>query len=817
MFVETLAGPERTTAFPFATCAHCGQPVLSIVPGQDHRFCCSGCASVYAILKACRLDDYYRYRETAGAVGAPAKTSKRTYADLDEPEFIAIHCRALGDGRLGTELFLENVHCASCVWLIEKAPAALPGVSEARLDVSRDVVRLVWDPAEVELSRIAAWLDSIGYPSHPLQGLDRDAVRRREDRALLMRIGVAGAAAGNAMLLAIALYCGTSSGMDPGQAELFRWGSMVVALPSIFWSASVFYRGALGALRTLTPHMDLPISVAIVVGSVSGVVNTFRSHGDLYFDTMTMLVFLLLVGRFLQHRQQRKAASAEDALNALSPSTAWLLDGGLVREVPVAALPRGSLVEVRSGDLVPVDGTVVEGASSVDVSLLTGESLPADVAVGDAVHAGSVNVSSRLLVRAEKTGRETRLARLVARVAEAAERRAPIVLLANRFSGYFVMVVLVTAALVVVTLWSKSPALAVERAVALLVIMCPCALALATPLAVTAALGRAARRGLMIKGGQFLEALARPGLVVFDKTGTLTEGRLALVEFVGDESVKPMAAAAESGSAHPIARALRTAFQAETLPVADFMRETLGGGVEALVAGKRVVIGSAPFVVEHAPSIPAWVQDRTERLAARSLTPVLFAIDGEVRAVAGIGDPVRPDARESLTKLREMGYRLAVLSGDQPAVVHAVTASVGVPFDEVVGAASPEAKLAFIEERARRGPVFMVGDGVNDAAALSAATVGIAVHGGAEASLAAADVFATTAGLAPLVELLEGARRTLRVVRTNLARSLVYNVTVGTLAVLGFAGPLLAAVLMPASSIGLIASSYRARTFGARP
>jgi Cu2+-exporting ATPase len=772
---------------------------------------------VFEILRASELGDYYKYRDDSGAAARAARPTGRTYAELDDPDFTRLHCRGLPGGGLATELFLENVHCAACVWLTEKVATMLPGVREARLDVSRGILRVFWDPVTVRLSRIATWLDSVGYPCHPLHGLDRDAARRREDRRLLMRMGVAGASAGNAMLFAIALYSGAFSSMEHVYVELFRWGSLLVALPSVFWAAGVFHKGAIAALRTMTPHMDLPISIGIAVGTASGLVNTVRSRGDVYFDTLTMLVFLLLVGRFLQQRQQRRADDAADVLHSLAPSTARIVEGQSIREVPVETVAEGHFVEVRAGEHVPVDGSVVEGTSRIDVSLLSGESKPEEVMVGSAVHAGSVNLSGRLLVRVEKAGQETRLARLVASVADAAARRAPIVLQANRLSGYFVVTVLAAAAATAAVLWHRSPSSAVERAVALLVVTCPCALGLATPLALSAALGRAARRGLMVKGGEYLEALARPGLIVFDKTGTLTEGKLALVEFFGDSATRAFVLAAESGSAHPIARALCSAFESEHVLPVETMRETPGGGVEATVSGKYVVTGSAPFVGRRTSGLPPEMERRVGELAARSLTPVLIAIDGEVRAIAGVGDPVREDARESLERLRKLGYRLAVLSGDQPAVVRSIVDRIGVSFDEVVGGAAPEEKLAFIEERAGRGRVFMVGDGVNDAAALSAATVGIAVHGGAEASLAAAGVFATTSGLRPVVELVEGARRTLRVVRGNLARSLIYNLTVGSLAATGFVGPLLAAVLMPVSSIGVVMSSYRSRTFGDPP
>jgi Cu2+-exporting ATPase len=821
MAAEALSRAMAFAPANAASCAHCGNEVQRALfeTGSERQFCCSGCRSVFAILNEAGLDAYYRHREESGATGRPALTTEKNYTELDQPEFVSLHCRRSGtpgSSLLATELYLEGVHCSACLWLVEKVSALVPGVSEARLDLSRSVLRVAWDPGVVQLSVVARKLDSLGYPCHAIYGLDREAVQRREDRALLTRIGVAGASAGNAMLLAIALYCGAFDGIEQSFVDLFRFASAAVALPSLLWSAAVFYRGAFAALRTRTPHMDLPITIGILVGSASGVVNIVRSRGEIYFDTLTMLVFLLLIGRYLQRRQQRRADAAAELVGALAPATARLVDGETTREIPVEAVPANALVEVRAGEHVPIDGLVAEGSSSIDSALLTGESVPEDVGVGARVNAGCINISNRILVRAEQTGRETRVARLVRSMEEAASRRAPIVIAANRLSGYFVCAVLGIAVLTALFWWRHDPSRAVDRVVALLVVTCPCALGLATPLAVSAALGKAARRGLLVKGGEFLEALARPGLVVFDKTGTLTVGKLAVLEYIGDHSASKLVQAVEARSAHPIARALAVALDSDSSAEVTAMCETTGRGIEATVNGRRVVVGSEPFVAER-HRIPPWARTDAARLANSGTTPVLAAVDGDVRAILAVGDPVRPDARPALEALRRMGYRLAILSGDQPAVVRAVAKKIGVEFDEMVGGATPEEKLSFVERRASTGSVVMVGDGVNDAAALSAATVGVAVRGGAEASLQAADVFATRDGLEPLVELVVGARRTLEVIRGGLLRSLVYNLAVGTLAAVGVVGPLLAAVLMPVSSLTVVANSYRVRTFGQSP
>jgi heavy metal translocating P-type ATPase len=878
-------------------CAHCGLPVPpgQIDEGAARQFCCAGCRTVHAVIHEHGLERYYALRASAGGAGAPARSSGRSYAELDDPGFLSRACRPAAGGLLSTELYLEDAHCSACVWLVERLPRLLPGVVEVRLDLPHAQALVVWDPAAVPLSAVAARLDSLGYPPHPCRGLDARAMRRREDRAMLARIGLAGAVAGNVMVIAFALYGGMLDSMEPQFAALFRWASLVIALPAVIWGGGVFFKGAWAGLRAGTLGMDLPISLGLLAGFLDGAVNTARGGGEVYFDSVTVLIFLLLVGRYLERRQQRAAADATELAAALAPSRARLLEGAEAREVPLEALVPGALVEVRAGDLVPADGVIVSGRSSLDVSLLSGESRPIAVKEGDRVDAGTLNLAARLTARVERTGEETRVGRLMKLVEEHARRRAPIVQLADRISGYFVAAVLALAALTLALWLWLDPAHAIDHAVALLIVTCPCALGLATPLAVSAAVGQAARAGLLIKGADVLEKLSRPGRLWLDKTGTLTAGRAALVAWAGDETVKPLVAAAESHSAHPLARALVAAFKssqtlpsgqdcagkagartasivthgpspdglrgepaprtsegsaplrtlpsgqdcggeggAPTPPIAPGegfsdglsggpaatdgieIRETQGAGIEASVERRRLVVGSPDFVAARVGEIPATLRRSLDLFTADGLTPVVIAVDGTAVAAAGVGDPLRDDAAPALARMRALGWRLGLLSGDHPEVVSAVGRRLGLDPSECRGGVAPEEKLRLVAAGAAEGSVVMVGDGVNDAAALAAASVGIAVHGGAEAALAAAQVFVTLPGVARVAELLDGARRTMRVVKRNLAISLVYNVAGVSLAMAGLLNPLVAAVLMPVSSLTVIMSSYRTRTFRPR-
>lgn len=802
------------TAVIGVSCTHCGLavPRALVVEGDGPQFCCSGCRTAYDILQSNGLGQYYEIRDRREAA---VRSSGRTFEEFDHPAFGELYVQSTGAGLSRTEFYLEGVHCASCVWLVERVPLLLPGVARAELDIRRSLARIEWDGDAVPLSQIARALDRLGYAPHPFRGVARAAMRRREDRAMLTRIGVAGAIAGNVMLASLALYSGQFSGMEGAYAGLFRWMSLGLAVPAVIFPGRVFFTGAWAALRTRTLHMDLPIAIALGAGVARGAINTVTNSGPIYFDGVCVLIFALLVGRFLQQRGQRAAADASELLYSLAPSSARVVEeDGSEREMPAVALLPGMQLLVRAGESFPADGVIADGVTTVNAALLTGESLPITASPGDAVFAGTLNVSAPVRVRVEESGETSRLAKILRQVEESAQRRAPVVALANRMSGWFVAAVLALAAITFLIWYPRNEASAWDHAIALLIVTCPCALALATPLAVTVAIGRAARAGIFIKGGDALELLTRPGELVLDKTGTLTEGRMALVQWLGDDSAKAMVLALEAGSSHPIADGFRRAWPGIAVPVPSEVTHQVGGGIAGTVNGRRVVVGSPRFVAASAAGAEAMLT----RLASDALTPVLVAVDGAVVGIAGIGDRVRGDASPALATLRRRGWRTTLLSGDDPLVATAVGEELGFNRDATIGAATPEQKLDFVRNllaagrRAHR-PVVMVGDGVNDAAAIAAASVGIGVHGGAEACLATADVYLTTPGIEPLVRLVEGSERTMRVIRRNIGFALCYNAVGVALAMTGTISPLIAAVMMPASSLTVVLGSWLGRTF----
>jgi Cu2+-exporting ATPase len=789
------------------TCSHCALPVPAglITADSATQFCCNACETAYALIHEYGLDDYYAFAERK--LG-PANASGRSYDEFDHDAFKALYIRGRADGLAETDLYLEGVHCASCIWLVERVPLAIPGVARAELDVGRSLAHVEWDPNKTSLSAIARFIDMLGYPSHPFRGVKAEKMRRKEDREALTRIGISGAIAANVMMLAVAIYAGWFGSIEHEFEKYFRWWSFALTTPAIFGPGRVFFRSAWGAMRSKALHMDVPIALALAVGYGRGAYNTIQDSGPIYFDGVATLIFLLLVGRFLQQRAQRAATDSSELLFSLAPATARIVVDGCVEEVPSVAVLPGALLDVRTGDTLAADGTVVSGESTLDLALLTGESRPVSVRVGTEVFAGTTNLSAPIQVRVTGAGESSRLGRILKDVEDSARRRAPIVRLADRLASVFIMVVLVLATAAWWYGMRTDPVHALDNAIAVLIVTCPCALALATPLAVTVAIGRAARQGILIKGGDALEVLSRPGRLILDKTGTITEGRMALEEWTGPANLKPLIAALEKHSRHPVATAFVRAWETdETIRVSD-VTETLGGGIRGKVNGHELAIGTS-----------TWVEQLSREAAVpfaalgAALTPAFVAVDGRVVGRAGFGDPLRPDAIAAIRELKSRGWKVSILSGDDPAVVTVAAHTLGLDAADCRGAATPEEKRAIVERAAKEGPVVMVGDGVNDAAAIAAATVGIGVRGGAEACLAAADVFLSRSGLTPLLELERGARRTVGLIRRGIAFSIAYNILGATLAFTGRMDPLIAAIVMPLSSLTVVLAAWHGRTF----
>jgi Cu2+-exporting ATPase len=796
---------------------------------QNPRGCCTGSLIgeiQHAISSTSASSEVPGAAHSATATNrAPAHAEPFSSADpssdlnsldrFDDPAFRSAFVQDLGGDTREANLALEGVRCVQCVGIIEGLPRLARGVIEARLDMRRAVVRLRWNDAALPLSAIVRTLAGLGYTAHPLRRDEKALARKREDRGWLVRLAVAAACSGNAMLLALALYAGLFTEMDPAHKRFFEWISVLITAVSLAWPGAIFFRNAWAAITARRAHIDVPIAIALAAGGLWSAATLVRGHGEIYCDTVTVLVFALLVGRFLQHRQQRWTADSVELLFSLMPARARrVLPSGALEVIESHALTVGDLVEVRAGESFPADGDVVSGRSSVDQSFLTGESRPVSVAAADHVHAGAMNINATLRVRVLAHGDDTRVARLMRLVEESAGRRAPILAFADRAASWFVVGMLGLAAITLALWWSSGVGLAVEHAIALLVVTCPCALGIATPITLSAALGKAARRGVLIKGGDAIQKLAAPSLMLLDKTGTLTHGALSPLAWHGDSSLVGPVAAIEASATHPAALALASLSPgAQAHHDVRDLSQIVGSGITASVDGTPIAVGSWAFARSLGAHIPSDLAHLASSAAASGHTPIFIVRDGQAAALAILGDRVREDARPTLDALRAAGWRIGMISGDHPGVVGSVASQLDIPLADARAETTPEEKVRAVREAARAGTVVMVGDGVNDAAALAAADVGIAVHGGAEASLAAADIYLSQPGVGGIKKLVDACSRTMRVIRRGLYISAAYNIAAGGLAMSGLMSPIVAALVMPLSSLTVTIIALRSRTF----
>jgi Cu2+-exporting ATPase len=636
-------------------------------------------------------------------------------------------------------------------------------------------------------------------------------------------VGVSWALAANIMLIAWALYAGLDEALEANLNVAARWISMVLAVPAVLYGAGPFFQRAWASIRhavarksPLHLHMDTPISIGILVGFGHSVWATVANSGEIWFDSIAVLIAALLTARWIQFRSKRLAGDAADQLLALIPSMARKVMGdGSVLTVAVSELVPGDIVELPATEVAPVDGTIVTGETHIDNGVITGESAPVRVGTGGMVWAGATNLSRTIRISTTSTRDETKVGKLIAWVQSDKADRAPVTMLADRLSGYFVASVLVLAA-VTAAIWLRiDSGLAVSNVVALLVITCPCALGMATPLAMAVGIGRAARHGIFIKSEAAIQSLTEADTVVLDKTGTLTFGRMSVTEVIGDESAVQLAAALESGSTHPIALAI-WAFAGDPPSLSPEVKDVhtkVGHGVMGQVDGRPVAVGRLDWIARDAAGAEDF-RANEKAFAEHGGTPVAIAVDHRVVCLISIADEIRPDAFRLADELRQRDLEPILCSGDHEATVRHTAQELGIVGSRVFARCEPERKLDIISRLISEDrTVVMIGDGVNDAAALQRADVGVAVSGSSTAGQISSDVFLTDRGVDSVSKLLRGAQYIMRVIKGNLGFSLVYNVAGAAAAMMGIVTPLLAAVAMPVSSLIVVLASSIQRPF----
>jgi Cu2+-exporting ATPase len=761
-----------------ATCAHCGTPLM---PGQG-EFCCTGCAGAHALVRGLGLDAFYRRQETAAGTLRPPQTVTTDFAP---------HARAAGKGMMELDLIVSGLTCGACVWLVEQALAAEPDVMRARASLSARRLTVAWRGDAARARGFAQLIARLGFHVAPWSPACLRATEDAEGRALIRALGIAAFGSMNVMLVSIAVWVGHD--MDPATRHMMHWLAALIGLPTVLVAGMPFYRSAWDAIRAGRVNMDLAISIGVIMTTLMSLSETLRNGDYTWFDGATSLLALLLAGRVLDRAMRRRARQSVAELLALQEGNVALrLPDGTTRQVPAENVKAGDFVLVAAGERLRLDGTAEE-AVLLDTSATTGESLPREMAPGEALPAGTVNMGQPFVMTVAMAARDGSLAQLARLLEKAEQGRGRFVSVADKAARAYVPVVLVVSAVTFLGWWlwvGVAWQAALVPAVAALIVTCPCGLAIAVPAVQVAAVGALFRKGVLVASPTALERLASADHALLDKTGTLTEGRPELIE---DEPLDPEtlreAAAMARASRHPLAQALVRA--CPDAPVLDGVREIAGKG---LVRG-ALRLGSPAF---------CGMSD-----AQGSGMELVFCVAGAAPVTFRFSDRLRADAGQAVAGLQKLGFETELLSGDGAGAVETAAAATGIgPWQ---ARATPAEKAARVEAlRAAGRHPLMVGDGINDAAALSLAHVSVSPGSGTDLAQAASDIVLRAEGLIALPAAVRVARRAQTLARQNIAFSLIYNVVAVPMAVLGFVTPLIAALVMASSSIVVILNALRA-------
>jgi Cu2+-exporting ATPase len=717
-------------------------------------------------------------------------------------------------------LFLNGLRCASCVNRVERDLRAAPGVAEAAVSYTSHRALVRFDPRATSPAALVSRVEALGFGATPYDPASLERPAAEQSRAALVRLLVAAFLAMNVMWLAIALYLGALEGMEPEVRRALRWVVIALSVPAATWCAAPFWRGAWLGLRRRELTLDLPVVLGVSTAFAANVVGTVAEAPELYVDSAAVIVFLVLLGRTLEQRARGRASAAVDALAALAPETARRRTAQGVEVVPLAELRPGDRVIVPAGERVPADGRLLEGEAELDESPFTGEARPALRRAGETLCGGARNLLAEIELELVARPAEGTLGRMVALLERAQAERPQIQRSVDRVAAVFAPVVLAVAGATALGRFAlgASPLDSALAAAAVLLVACPCALGLATPAAITAALGRAATLGILVKRGEALERCGRVKRVVLDKTGTLTAGRFELREAlpasgVQREELLAAAAEAEGEATHPIAAALRAAAP-DVKPSPAARRIAPGRGVVAGEGADALRAGSAAWLEECGVALPAALAGRAAALARGGNTLVWVARGGCALGVLALWDPPRPDAAAAVAKLRRLGIAVELVTGDHAAAAALAAEVAGI--DQVLAGASPEAKVERIRAARAAGEMTLaLGDGVNDAAALGAADLGVAMAAGSDVTLHAADAVISSPRLGAAADLVELSRATGARIRENLALAIAYNAIAVPLAIAGVLGPLSAAIAMSLSSLAVTGNAIRLLRFRA--
>jgi P-type Cu2+ transporter len=795
-----------------ARCDHCLQEinlssaVTAKIKGETKHFCCHGCLGVYEIIRNSSLDAFYRQRRDWEP--GPPDTSVKIGVSSFQPTVTG------SNNECHIELLLSGIRCASCIWLIEKYLMKIDGVLSARVNYATHRTTVAWEPEKTELAAILEALRSIGYIPHPVFSESGSEVLSMEKQELLLRFGTASFFSMQLMLFTAALYAGFFQGMETRYKFAFQLISCVLATPVVFYSGFPFLSGAWRSIKTGVLNMDLLVALGTLSAYGYSVV-MIALQGEVFFDTAAMIVSFILLGRFLEAGSRLKAGNAVIELMELQPREAIIVSAAGERSlVPVSGVQAGQEIEVIPGDRIPLDGTVIEGDAEVNESMLTGESNAVLKTASSRVYAGTFAINGRLRIRVEGNAAKTVLAGIIRTVRDAQSRKAPIQGIADRTAGFFVPLTIALAVMTFVwwKLTSGNTVTALMNAIAVLVIACPCALGLATPLAILAGTTAAGKKGILVKGGDAFERVSKTTHVVLDKTGTITEGKPSITDIIDFGTSRELllhAASLEAFSEHPAGRAISSSWHGEFLPTGQF-RTVPGKGVSASINGSSWLAGSKTFMESEAITFNAEQEKTAAAFETSGKTVVRIACNGEPAGLIALIDDLRKDALLMIGGLRLKKLHLSILTGDNSGVAAYISMKCGIT--DVESGLGPIEKAAVISEMKKNGAsVMMAGDGINDAPALTAADTGVTLGNATGIALECADVAILKNDLTLINTLIESSRKCFSIIRQNLVWAFSYNLIALPLAMSGFLHPIMSSFFMAASSLIVVGNSMRLR------
>ena len=787
-------------------CQHCG----NYVGNQQSDFCCSGCLQVYQILKSSGLTNYYKIRELSNVDQVnPVNLSDETFEYFNDFKFQQEFVFQKQENIESGLLYIKGVHCAACQWLLNRLPEFCAGVLRSELNYSNSQLNMTIDNNQTSWQQVARFINKIGYYPELLQS-KKNEQQKNDRKLLLLQIGVAGFSAGNTMMIAVSLYQGLFSGIAEPYRNFLHWVSLILTLPTMIFSAEHFFKKSFAMLKIRQPHLDLPISIGILLGFIYSVYATITGKDYVYFDTICMLIFLILTARYLQRLAVEKVQEKMNIDQFRLPTYARLILNDQLKETFIKSVKRGDLCLVKPNEIIPVDGEVKEGSSQVDNSFLTGESLPIRVSKGINVYAGSKNLENDLIINTSSELNEFRISKIFNSLGQVGHKSHKFTAKIDYISRGFVWVVCSLAVInFIIWIFIRDFEIALQHTIALLIITCPCALGMSAPLIIAKAVSQLATKEIFIKNLDFFDILNRCKNYFFDKTGTLTDGQFKIVDSYFKDTQKKEALLKkililETNTQHPIKDAFFNFYKnidiIENFNLMQF--EVVAGlGINGVFSdNEKIFIGSRKFISNNGVVIEKEILDQIDSYIKEGHSIVLASNDQNLLAYFILGDEIRSNANKLIQFLNKEKKEVFILSGDNQSSVQKVADKLNIA--NFYSQKLPEEKADFIEKQ--KNLSVMVGDGFNDALALQKADIGIGVAGGSEVNMLVSDCYINSFSIEKLQNLILNTNKILKFINYNILFSLIYNVIGASLAVLGYINPLVAAILMPISSFIII-------------